>query len=187
MNTLLDTLYTTIPNTTIILSTLLPNKKQPDRVQQISTQYRDVVSLRRAQNDRIVLADMSTFIKESQLVDDTHPDDEGYREMAAVWWAAIQEAEKEGFIEYAANTGTDGRVSKSVEGELDGGDSVSDPGLPAYTVPAAVQTGAAAAAAAQAGAVKATGGGRGRDGMRGGGLLVFAGKFVWFILGWYRS
>ncbi|OKO99204.1 hypothetical protein PENSUB_8591 [Penicillium subrubescens] len=148
MNTLLDTLYTSIPNTTIILSTLLPNKKQPDRVLQISTQYRELVSLRRAQNDRIVLADMGSFIKESQLVDGTHPDDEGYRDMAAVWWAAIQQAVKEGFIEYAAGTGMDGRVSVSVEGELDGGDSVSDPVLPVYST--------AAAAAAQTGVVKAT-------------------------------
>lgn len=176
MNTLLTTLYSTIPNTTIILSTLLPNKKQPDRIQQISTQYRDLVALRRAQNDRIVLADMSSFIKVDQLVDGTHPDDEGYREMAAVWWTAIQEAEKAGFIQYAANTGTNGLVSENVEVELDGGDSISDPDLPGYTASAAP-----AAPAAQTGALSVTGSGngRGRDGMRGVGLQVVAGKCVW--------
>lgn len=136
MNTLLTTLYTSIPNTTIILSTLVPNKKHQDRVDQISSQYRDLVALRRQQNDRIVLADMSSFIKASQLVDGTHPDDTGYREMAAVWWSAVKVAVAEGLIGFAEGTGTDGRISASSEGKLDGGDSIGDPGLPAYTAPA---------------------------------------------------
>ncbi|KAJ5389420.1 Lipase GDSL, partial [Penicillium cataractarum] len=121
MNTLLTTLYTSIPNTTIILSTLLPNKKHQDRVDQISAQYRNLVALRREQNDRIVLADMSSFIKASQLVDGTHPDDQGYREMAAVWWAAVKVAETEGLMQFAEGTGEDGRISDAAEGKLDGG------------------------------------------------------------------
>lgn len=83
-----------------------------------------------------MLADMSTFIKMSQLVDGTHPDDYGYMEMAAVWWAAFLEAEAEGFLEFADGTGADGRISASEEAELDGGDSIGDPGLPTYTAPA---------------------------------------------------
>ncbi|OOQ85849.1 hypothetical protein PEBR_24090 [Penicillium brasilianum] len=136
MDTLLTNLYTSIPNTTIILSTLLPNKKHQDRVDKISSQYRDLVALRRQQNDRIVLAEMSSFITLSQLVDGTHPDDQGYQEMAAVWWAAVKVAEGEGLIQSAEDTGLDGRISATVEAKLDGGDSIADPGLPAYTAPA---------------------------------------------------
>jgi hypothetical protein len=136
MNTLLTSLYTSIPNTTIILSTLIPNKKHQDRVDKISSQYRDLVALRRQMNDRIVLADMSSFITLSQLVDGTHPDDQGYQEMAAVWWAAVKVAEGEGLIEVAEDTGLDGKISATVEANLDGGDSIADPGLPAYTAPA---------------------------------------------------
>lgn len=162
MGKLLTNLYNSINGTTIILSTLLPNKKHPDNVEQISSQYRDLVALRRQLNDRIVLADMSNFIKLSQLVDGTHPEDYGYEEMAAVWWAAIQEAEKEGFLQKAADTGLTGMISKTVEAALD--DSTSNPDLPAYTAPAQPEV---------------TGSGMGRDGTRCLGFVAaqaFAGK-----------
>ncbi|KAJ5675743.1 CAZyme family CE3 [Penicillium macrosclerotiorum] len=131
MGRLLTKLYDEIPGTTIILSTLLPNKKQPRLVWEISEQLRVLAALRRAKGERLVLAEMSSFIKSSQLVDDTHPDDTGYKEMASVWWAAIQQAHKEGMLQKAANTSLTGMISKSVEKELD--DSNSDPDLPAYT------------------------------------------------------
>ena len=82
-----------------------------------------------------MLAEMSTFIKLDQLVDGTHPDDAGYEEMAAVWWAAIRDAEKEGFLEHASATGLDGRIDRSVEAALDDADSTEDPKLPSYTAP----------------------------------------------------
>ena len=157
MNTLLTTLYTTIPNTSIILSTLLPNKKHPDQVAQISSQYRELVALRQRQGYRIVLAEMSSFIKLSQLMDGTHPGDYGYMEMAAVWWAAFLEAQAEGFLEFADGTGVDGRIGVGVEVELDGGDSTGDPGLPSYTTsaPAPAETGVTdASGSAKSGGVK---------------------------------
>ncbi|KAJ5175389.1 CAZyme family CE3 [Penicillium canariense] len=139
MDQLISKLYDSIPGTTIILSTLLPNTKQPHLVEEINDQYRDLAALRRASKDRLVLADMSDFIKLSELVDGTHPDDDGYRSMAAVWWAAIQEAQSEGFLQKAADTGVNGTISKSVEKELD--DSTSDPDLPDYTAPAQPEVG----------------------------------------------
>lgn len=137
MDRLLTKLYTSIPNTTIILSTLLPNKHQPTLVQEISSQYHTLAALRRARGNRLVLADMSSFITQDQLVNDgIHPTDFGYKEMAAVWWAAIQTAYEEGFLQEAVDTSVNGTISRVVEMELDGGNSTGDPGLPRYEAPA---------------------------------------------------
>ncbi|KAJ5895055.1 CAZyme family CE3 [Penicillium taxi] len=129
MDSLLTLLFDSIPGTTIILSTLLPNKQQQSRTTSISKQYRDVVAYRRARKDRIVLADMSKFITHKDLNDSTHPTDEGYKKMASVWWAAIKEANRENMIQDFNYTITEFREKK-----LD--DSTKDPDLPSYTAPA---------------------------------------------------
>jgi hypothetical protein len=134
MDTLLTELYEAIPGTTIILSTLIPNLKKANLVADISQQYRDLVAKRRAQNDRLVLAEMSTFIKSDQLVDGIHPTAAGYEEMASVWWAAIQVAENEALLKAPASTSmNNGALTKAQEKALD--DSTDDPDLPAYTAP----------------------------------------------------
>jgi hypothetical protein len=135
MDSLLTELYDAIPGTTIILSTLIPNEKKPNLVADISQQYRDLVAKRRAQNDSLVLAEMSTFIKSNQLVDKIHPTAAGYEEMASVWWAAIQVAENEALLKAPASTSmNNGTITKAREKALD--DSTDDPNLPAYTAPA---------------------------------------------------
>lgn len=128
MNAMLDRLFT-IPDTTIILSTLLPNGVdgvQP-RVDRINTQYRDIVRRRRQEYQRIVLAEMSQFIKLSDLVDDkTHPNDGGYKKMAAVWWAAIEQAEKESLLRAPKEVKKGGECEE--RGRGDGGDDEKDTG-----------------------------------------------------------
>ncbi|KAL5340944.1 SGNH hydrolase-type esterase domain-containing protein [Aspergillus crustosus] len=148
LDTLITSLFTAIPNTTIILSTLLPNTHVQRVVSRISKEYRALVARRRANGDRVVLAEMSYFIGSEMLVDGTHPDDQGYKNMAAVWWDAVQVAEKEGFLTRpngverggrvatlsGTTTGDNGTASSEGEGLDDG--PVRDPGLPAYLAPA---------------------------------------------------
>lgn len=129
MNILVEKLFGSIEGTTIILSTLLPNGKEPEKTESINEQYRNIVAYRRARNDKIVLAEMSDFITTDELVDKIHPDDAGYERMASVWWAAFQEAEKEGMLQNFNYT-----VSMLSEKKLD--DNTTDPHLPAYTAPA---------------------------------------------------
>lgn len=130
MDYLLTLLYAYVPNTTIVLSTLLPNKKEKvqERSEEINKQYTELVAKRRAQKDRIVLADMS-FVQRNDLNDSTHPTDEGYKKMASVWWAAIEEAQKYNFLQKSNYT-----ISEKVEVHLD--NSTDDPDLPAYSAPA---------------------------------------------------
>lgn len=129
MSSLIDLLFDQIPGTTVILSTLLPNKDQPTLVENINGQYRRLAAKRRADGDRLVLAEMSTFIKASELVDATHPDDAGYKQMASVWWAAIEVAFQENKIQNFNYT-----MTSVLEKSLD--NSTSNPNLPSYTAPA---------------------------------------------------
>ncbi|KAL2818690.1 SGNH hydrolase-type esterase domain-containing protein [Aspergillus granulosus] len=150
IDTLITNLFGAIPNTTIILSTLISNTQAQRVVQLISSEYRKVAARRRAAGDRVILAEMSYFISSEYLVDGTHPSDEGYRAMAAVWWAGIQEAEREGFLvkpNDVVGSGAGSQQSSDVsvlittqgngtKGEgLDDG-PVGDPGLPSYIAPA---------------------------------------------------
>ncbi|KAL2866942.1 SGNH/GDSL hydrolase family protein [Aspergillus lucknowensis] len=139
---LITDLLTRIPNTTIILSTLIANTHAQRVIQRMSQEYRNVVARRRAAGDRVVLAEMSYFVGSEYLVggDGTHPDDAGYKAMAAVWWAAILEAEREGLLAKpnAVQSGLSVLVGSGngTEGEgLDDG-PVRDPGLPNYIAPA---------------------------------------------------
>ncbi|KAJ5971226.1 uncharacterized protein N7479_001144 [Penicillium vulpinum] len=134
MDSLLTYLFDKIPNTTIIISTLTFNGKKPQVATEISRQYLELAAKRRARNESLVVADMSIFIKWNQLVDNIHPTETGYEEMASVWWAAIQEADKEGLLKPPNPTPTSkGTISKARETQLD--DSTGDPDLPAYTAP----------------------------------------------------
>ncbi|KAJ5677260.1 uncharacterized protein N7477_002893 [Penicillium maclennaniae] len=132
MNSLMTKLFNEIEGTTIILSTLLPNKREPKLVNAINEQYRTLAAFWRAKNGRVVLADMNSFIQEDRLVDGTHPDDYGYKEMASVWWAAIQVAIAENLLQEASDTSVNGTISKTFEKTLDGNNSLADPHLPAY-------------------------------------------------------
>ncbi|KAL1998767.1 hypothetical protein VTN02DRAFT_5599 [Thermoascus thermophilus] len=106
MNNLLSHLFDAIPGTTIILSTLLPNRLAPKRVAAINDQYRQLAAERRSAGDRLVLAEMDDgFLTIDDLKDGTHPTDEGYGKMAEVWWAAIRAAEAEGLLQKPADTG----------------------------------------------------------------------------------
>ncbi|CAI7589575.1 unnamed protein product [Penicillium glandicola] len=136
MDALLTYLFDSIPGTTIILSTLTYNTKKPLLASDISKQYLELAAKRRARNESLVLADMSTFIRWNQLVDGIHPTAAGYEEMSSVWWAAIQEAESEGFLKAPESTSTNnGTISKAREKVLDDISSTISPSLPAYTAP----------------------------------------------------
>ncbi|KAL4861182.1 SGNH hydrolase-type esterase domain-containing protein [Aspergillus spectabilis] len=122
MDALLDYLYSSIPNTTIILSTLLPNTNQPGLVNDINLQYRTIYNRRRDEGDKIVLADMANNLEDSDLQDDTHPDDAGYRKMATVWWAAIQAADRRGFLTAPADVEIDESAITTCEKEYASGE-----------------------------------------------------------------
>ncbi|KAH7311059.1 putative esterase [Rhexocercosporidium sp. MPI-PUGE-AT-0058] len=106
---LLDKLWAGIPGATVILSTLLPNKNSDTNAGAvaINEQIRTTVASHYVGlNKRFAIADMNDgFITVADLNDETHPLDSGYKKMASVWWAAIQRAERNGWLIAPANAG----------------------------------------------------------------------------------
>jgi lysophospholipase L1-like esterase len=93
MDAMLDDLYKMSAGVTIVLSTLIPNGRFDTNVETVNEQYREIVRRRKAAGDKIELAEMHNgFITVDDLRNDptlTHPDKEGFRKMAAVWYGAI--------------------------------------------------------------------------------------------------
>lgn len=102
-------------DTLIVLSTLIPSEQKETKENRpaVNEQYRNLVTTMRGEGVSIVLADMDPpapdagngwisypddFTGEDGVVDDTHPNDEGYAKMAAVWYDAIIDANTEGLI-----------------------------------------------------------------------------------------
>lgn len=101
--TLLDRIWEEIPQTTVILSTLLRNKDADTdtRALTINDAIRTtVVDHYAALCKPLVLADMADgFITQADLNDSTHPTDAGYKKMASVWWDAFQKADEAGYLQ----------------------------------------------------------------------------------------
>ncbi|KAH6879527.1 SGNH hydrolase-type esterase domain-containing protein [Thelonectria olida] len=102
MSHMLEYLWRTSPLSTVVLSTLLvnANKEINSRALHANSQLRDLVESKAAEEKRIVLADMHSFEgpQLGELVDGTHPNDEGYKKMAVIWFNAIQNAQAKGFL-----------------------------------------------------------------------------------------
>ncbi|RKU41801.1 hypothetical protein DL546_001959 [Coniochaeta pulveracea] len=94
MKVMLDGIFDSMADVTIILSTLVPSGKNNPCASFVSQQYRDLVTNSHA-GRRIGLADINFAIGSdfSLLHDDTHPNDAGYKLFAAVWWDAISQLE----------------------------------------------------------------------------------------------
>jgi hypothetical protein len=98
---LIKHLFDTIPNVTIILSTLVLNIHEgaDERIQKIvNPQYKALVKRLQERQARIVLADLHSVIKAEELVDGTHPNDKGYEKIAEAWVKAIAEAGRKGLL-----------------------------------------------------------------------------------------
>lgn len=102
MSALLDDVYKGSPRATIILSTLLvrSDEEKQECVLDLNSQFKTVAAAQRANGRRIVLVDMQPPAgpTTAELVDGTHPTEEGYAKMADIWFAGIKEADRAGFL-----------------------------------------------------------------------------------------
>jgi hypothetical protein len=93
MKSLIDDIYSKLPDVTVVLSTLVRSRDHSTCSEDLSKQFRNLV-----RNDyagkRIGMADIESAITMSQVSDDgIHPTDDGYRLFAGVWWNAISKLE----------------------------------------------------------------------------------------------
>jgi len=104
MEDLIIDLFSMSPRTTIILSTLLVNKNQATErnVQSINQQFGALVPKLQDQGRRIILVDMHSLDSGplvSDLVDDTHPNDVGYKKMAGIWFWGLNNVSDRGWLQ----------------------------------------------------------------------------------------
>ncbi|KAK3385369.1 carbohydrate esterase family 3 protein [Podospora didyma] len=96
MKSLIDYLYGAVPATTILLSTLVPNKvgSVESCVVSVNNQFRSLASTYIAAGRKMYLADMHAFLNQDDISGDgIHPTDFGYKKMASVWWDAFLNVE----------------------------------------------------------------------------------------------
>ena len=95
MDNMLEYLWQTTPTSAVILSTLLVNadKQVNSRVSRVNDQLRELARVKASKQRNIVLADMNCGQgpQLEDLVDGTHPNDEGYKKMASIWFDAIRQ------------------------------------------------------------------------------------------------
>ena len=109
---LVSVLRAGIPDVTIIVSTLVPNKdaRVDACVQAVNAGI--VKAIYAAKFPKVYLVDMHDgFITTADLADQTHPNDLGYAKMAENWWNLIHNVI--GVISPPANTGTPDSTSNS--------------------------------------------------------------------------
>lgn len=103
MGKMIDFLWKTCPQSTVLLSTLIDNadNQTASVVRDVNLQFRALAEKKAAEHKRIVLVDMcsSEGPDVQGLVDGVHPDDEGYDKMAKLWFQGIQEAIHKKFID----------------------------------------------------------------------------------------
>ncbi|TGJ79062.1 hypothetical protein E0Z10_g9703 [Xylaria hypoxylon] len=115
MKSMIDEIFETLPDTTVILSTIVQSGKGAAVeacAAATSQQYINLVA-NTYRGYRIAVADVHSAISMNQLADGTHPTDEGYKIFAAVWWNAISRVVDR--IQPPINDGTvnDAEVTKS--------------------------------------------------------------------------
>lgn len=131
MDGLVDDAFANSPGTVILLSTLLPNGNAPQAISEINAGYRDIVSRRQGEGQRILLAEMDDgFITlDDILSDNIHPTRLGSQKMAAVWFRGIQDAEQRGWLQPPNDVGFD---DSEAGDDVEDGQPIPDPKLPVY-------------------------------------------------------
>jgi hypothetical protein len=94
MKSLIDDIYGKLPDVTIVLSTLVKSRDHTTCAEDLSKQFRALAASYRGK--RMGLADIDAAMPLSLVSSDgIHPNDEGYKLFAAVWWQAISKLESQ--------------------------------------------------------------------------------------------
>ncbi|KAH8911596.1 SGNH hydrolase [Coniochaeta sp. PMI_546] len=103
MLAMLEHLFVMSPRATILLSSLIINKNSTveGRVVRANDEYRAVATTLKAKGRRLVFVDMHgpDGPQPADMSDNTHPNDNGYKKMATLWYNGLVDASKAGFLE----------------------------------------------------------------------------------------
>lgn len=113
MKVMLDDIFNSVSGVTVVVSTLVLSRDHDSCSKSVSQQIRDLVN-NSYKGYRIGIADIETAMSMNDLSGDgIHPNDNGYKIFASVWWNAISKLE-DGMQPPGANNGIDDtRVSSA--------------------------------------------------------------------------
>lgn len=102
LNSLLEYLWETCPESTILLSTLIvsANEQTNTNVNFVNNQYRALAKQKATEGRNLVFVEMNCEAgpQVDCLVDGIHPDSDGYQKMARLWMDGFLEASQKGFL-----------------------------------------------------------------------------------------
>ena len=101
LGALIDKIFSTCPDTTILVAKIIKTKFSKDttsRIKNFNGAVEAMVNERTTNGQHIVLVDMFDALVRADLFDDLHPNDIGYRKMAAKWADGIADAASNGWI-----------------------------------------------------------------------------------------
>ncbi|KAL4964423.1 SGNH/GDSL hydrolase family protein [Aspergillus stella-maris] len=99
MEDMVRDIFKNIPEVTIVLSGLLPNKNRDRCTKSLNDQYGRVSERLARDGRKIVFANTHNGqFTLGDLTDGTHPTDAGYKKLAGVWWQAINVALQKNFV-----------------------------------------------------------------------------------------
>lgn len=109
VSSLINSIYTQSPGSTVILTSVLVNKvpaQEACRVD-VNNQYNALAAQLTGQGAKFVFVDMRSpeGPTTADLADTRHPNDVGYQKMANVWMQGVQQAITKGFITAPAANG----------------------------------------------------------------------------------
>ena len=89
--------------TVILVAQIISARDQPDaqRTNALVQKYNDAIPgvvAQRASNHNVAVVDFRNSLQYSDYADTLHPNDNGYRKMADIWFKAIQDAANKGWI-----------------------------------------------------------------------------------------
>ncbi len=104
MRSMINYIFDTVPGVCVVLSTLIPNKLNPSNVAAINTQYRALAQELISSGKHLALVDFGDgWMTTDDLADTTHPNDVGYKKMAAKWYQAINQLDTKGWLSTPSN------------------------------------------------------------------------------------
>lgn len=101
LGALIDKIFFTCPDATILVAKIIKTKFSLDvtgRIESFNGAVEAMVQERMTDGQHIVLVDMFDTVDRTDLFDDLHPNDIGYRKMAAKWADGIGDAGSNGWI-----------------------------------------------------------------------------------------
>ncbi|KAJ7076504.1 lipolytic enzyme [Mycena belliarum] len=98
LSSLIDLIFKTAPDTTLIVATLTPLPSGQAAVNTYNQAITTLVNNRTASGQHILLVSMSSVLASDLSSDNIHPTNAGYVKMANAFFPAIQQAAKNGWI-----------------------------------------------------------------------------------------